>query len=329
MGLTDLGKRMAALKILVVGDIMIDRYIYGSVDRISPEAPIPVVSYQRIDARAGGAANVAFNLSELGVQTYLASIIGKDDKGEQLLSILKSKNIDSETIIASNSRKTTSKTRILAQGQHLLRIDEEDTFDLNEKEHELLISKVKNLLEESSFDALIFQDYNKGCLTEKLIEEITSIAIEKSIPIAVDPKRKNFYAYKGVSLFKPNFKEVNEQIPFELEKSLEHMQQANSYLKSKLNNAITLITLSEKGIFVADKKEGQILPTHPRKILDVCGAGDSVISVASVGLALGVSPQLIAELGNIAGGQVCGKMGVVPVNKEELLEEIENRGLEL
>lgn len=311
------------VNVLVVGDVMIDRYLKGNVSRVSPEAPVPVVHLKHRENRLGGAGNVALNIKSLGATPYLVSVVGNDQLGKTFKDLLPEYNISSRHIVQSNHRQTTVKTRIIAQSQHLLRVDTEDTFDLNEEETNALLSVIRDILDTKDIQVILFQDYNKGVLSEKVIREIILESIKRDIPTAVDPKFKNFWTYKHATLFKPNLKEIREQTTFPIEPTQASLKEASNLLRSKLAHQYTLITLSEKGLFVDDKKENYVIPTVPRVIADVCGAGDSVISVASVGLALGLTMKEIAVLSNLAGGQVCEKVGVVPIDKNQLKKEYE------
>ena len=309
------------LQVLIIGDVMIDRYLTGKVDRISPEAPVPVVQLFNSDNRLGGAANVALNVQAMGAKAYLCSIIGKDENAAMFLDLMPQEDLDTKGILQSKERKTTVKTRVIASNQHLLRVDTEDTHELSTAETAHFLKLLKSLLDELKIDVILFQDYNKGVLTEEIIHSIVEEANQRNIPTAVDPKKENFFAYQNTSLFKPNLKEVRDALPFDIQPDLNSLQKASNFLRINLNHKSTLITLSEKGIFADDQKESVILPTQPRNITDVCGAGDTVISIAALGLALGMNLKDIAVLTNLAGGQVCEKVGVVPVNKNQLEEE--------
>jgi D-glycero-beta-D-manno-heptose-7-phosphate kinase len=314
-------ERFHQQNILVVGDVMIDRYLTGRASRISPEAPVPVVHLQGREDRLGGAANVALNLKALGATPYLCSIIGKGDNSRQLLGLLPHNQLPGKGILPSSNRKTTVKTRVLASNQHLLRIDDEDTHPLDEKEQAQLLGAIRDILDSRDIHAILFQDYNKGVLAPAVIHQIMLEAIKRDIPTAVDPKYDNFWDYKHVSLFKPNLKEIRSQLPFRVEPELPSLREAAQHIRGRLGNPYTLITLSEKGLFFADKSQSDILPTHPRTIADVCGAGDTVFAIAGLGLSLGMSLRDIALLANLAGGQVCEKVGVVPVDRAQLEEE--------
>jgi rfaE bifunctional protein kinase chain/domain len=319
---SDIFDSFSKLNVLIVGDVMIDRYLEGAVSRISPEAPVPVVLLNQSDNRLGGAANVALNVKALGGTAYLCSLVGADEPGNQFLDLLPQNGLSNRYILQSEERKTTVKTRILANSQQLLRVDSEDTQDLSEKETDQFLSTVRDLLDAKDIHVILFQDYNKGVLSRKVINEIMLESIKRDIPTAVDPKFKNFWAYKHVTLFKPNLKEIRAQVANPIDASdLDSLQLAAEEVRSHLGNQLTLITLSEKGLFIDDSGEGHIVPTHPRVIADVCGAGDTVISIAAMGLALKMEAKALATLANLSGGQVCERVGVVPVDLEQLKQE--------
>ncbi len=310
------------INVLILGDVMIDRYLNGQVDRISPEAPVPVIRLQEEDNRLGGAANVALNIASLGATPYLFSVVGKDSNGQLLKELLPKSNISSKYLHTSDTRQTTVKTRVIAQNQHLLRVDREDKHPLSSAEEKEVLTAIRKLLDQKTIQVILFQDYNKGVLTSRLIREVTLEAIRRDIITVVDPKSHNFWAYKKVTLFKPNLREMQEQMNDRpLRPVLEDLNRAAISVQEKLGNRYTIITLSEKGLFLYDGKNGQIIPTTPRSIADVCGAGDTVISTVAAGLALGLALEETAFLANLAGGQVCEKVGVVPVDRRQLQEE--------
>lgn len=311
------------LNVLVVGDVMIDRYLSGKVERISPEAPVPVVHLETSENRLGGAANVALNLKALGATPYLCSMIGKDRDGDIFMQLLPEHNLSNKCILQSSERPTTVKTRILAGSQQLLRVDEETTNDLSDSETTQFIACLQNILDEREIHVILLQDYNKGVLSPNIIRTVTLEAVKRDIPTTVDPKFKNFWEYKHVTLFKPNLKEIRSQMSTAVNPELGSLQKTANYIRSKLGNQYTLITLSEKGLFIDNQGDSFLFGTRPRQIADVSGAGDTVISVASLGLALKMSIEDIAIMSNIAGGQVCEKLGVVPVDKQQLQLEYE------
>lgn len=311
-------------KIMIVGDMMLDVYMNGKVERISPEAPVPIVSVTKTFSRLGGAANVAQNLKALGAEPILCSIIGKDEKSNDLTSLMLEHNMNVSGIVKSNERITTTKVRIIGNNAQMLRVDTEDTFDLTETEHDSLIAKISEIANTENIDGIILQDYNKGVLTEKLIKEVISIANEKNIPIGVDPKKKNFLAYQNVTFFKPNLKELKEGVGISSkDDSIEGITKAIDVLQEKLNCRYIMTTLSERGVLIKDYETNTThhIPAHLRKIADVSGAGDTVLSVAMLCLVCKQDAYNIAALSNLAGGLVCEELGVVPINKERLFEE--------
>ncbi|MEY2904103.1 MAG: hypothetical protein RJA52_119 [Bacteroidota bacterium] len=312
------------LKILVVGDIMLDRYLFGTVSRISPEAPVPIVNLEKSEDKLGGAANVAYNIASLGSTPILCSMIGNDDHGKSLKAIMKREGLTDDLIFSSQERPTTVKSRILAGSHQLLRIDHETTEDLTENEEDLLLDKMDKYLRENNIDAIVLQDYNKGILTKKIIQKTIKKAEELGIPSLVDPKKKNFWEYKGVTVFKPNLREINDQLLSKVKPDKDSLGQASLEIKNRLQNSYTVITLSEYGIYGNSPEEKILFPTKKRKIADVCGAGDSVISILAVAFAAGIEFKDSLMLANIGGGQVCEYPGVVPVELTKLVSEFLN-----
>lgn len=321
MNSADFLGQFSQLNIVVIGDVMIDRYLSGKVDRISPEAPVPVVHLRSEDNRLGGAANVALNIEAMGATPYLFSVIGADDNGKLLQQLLPAANISAKYLLEHPDRVTTVKTRVLAQNQHLLRVDREDTSPIKEPIVEQLMEGLKKVFDQEEIHLILFQDYNKGVLTPGLIQEVMQEALRRGIPTAVDPKYDNFWAYQDVTLFKPNLREIQQQIDPHLEANLSSLKKAAAEVNKRLGNVYTMITLSEKGVFVAGNELSEIIPTYERTIADVCGAGDTVISIMALGLAAKMELSMIARLANLAGGQVCEKVGVVPVDKHQLAKE--------
>lgn len=316
------------IPVLVIGDVMIDAYLFGNVERISPEAPVPIVAVNKKENRLGGAANVALNLVALGAKPILCSVIGNDLEGNDLLNLLHENNIDASGIVKSNDRITTTKTRVISQNHQMIRIDNEDAANLNHAQTSLLIDKIKDLLPKAKI--VIFEDYDKGVITEKLIDEITKAANELGIPTVVDPKKRNFSFYKNVTLFKPNLKELREgtKHDFSLQNKEEFEQICNNLI-AKMNIKYLFVTLSENGVMITNGTDFTYIPAHIRKIADVSGAGDTVISVASLCLALNIPINQIATISNLAGGLVCEEVGVIPINRIKLAEELNEIGISL
>ena len=320
--ITSLFNNFNKLNVLIIGDVMIDAYYFGKVDRISPEAPVPVVSVQRKENRLGGAANVALNIQELGANPILCSVIGNDDDAVIFDKLLASKKLSNQGIINSSNRITTVKTRIIGNNHQMLRVDAEIDNDLIDQDKAELIAKIIAIINQQKIDAVVFEDYDKGIISSVVIEEVVNICNEKNIPTTVDPKKRNFLHYHNVSLFKPNLKELKECLNIEINpKELEDISTAVAQLNNQLNNKITFITLSEYGVYIANQNKQHLEKAHVRNISDVSGAGDTVISVATLCLALKQPIEIIAALSNLAGGIVCEKVGVVPIQKDELLAE--------
>ena len=323
MNYKDLFDKFNGLRILVIGDVMLDAYVMGKVNRISPEAPVPIVSLENEDARIGGAGNVALNLLALGAKPVICGVIGEDSSGDKLLNLFEKNGISTDGLVKSIARKTTVKTRVISSKQQLLRIDSESTFPLLESEEIKLNNTIQNIINQG-VDGIIFEDYNKGVLTDSVIQNTIKIAKEKDIPTAVDPKKENFLSYKGVSLFKPNLKELKEglNLNFDFNSNKELFEKGIEVLEEKLQNEISFITLSEYGVFIKNQTEKYYVPAHMRSISDVSGAGDTVIAVATLCLISGASTKQIAQISNLAGGLVCEKSGVVSISKNDLLKEV-------
>ncbi|MES1222118.1 MAG: PfkB family carbohydrate kinase [Bacteroidota bacterium] len=311
------------LKIGIVGDLMVDSYVWGNVDRISPEAPVPVVSVRKKEYRLGGAGNVAMNLQALGVNVQIVSVIGDDSMAGILQKLFHEKGIKSDYLLNSSSRITTCKTRVISHNQQMIRLDEEDTHDLLPSEEEKLLENLFLYIKNENPGLIIFQDYNKGVLTQKVISKAIDICREKNVLTAVDPKKSNFFLYKHVTIFKPNFKEVKMALGITTENAdFESLKKMHHQLKERLDHQVSLITLSEKGIFYQSGEDGNIIASHLRKIADVSGAGDTVVAVGSAVYAQTKNILLMAEIANIAGGLVCEEIGTAIIKKESLLSEV-------
>ena len=310
------------LRILILGDVMIDSYLWGSVERMSPEAPVPVVSVQKREKRLGGAANVALNLKALGCEPIVISVIGADADGEEMKRLFNDHGLSTEGLVGSKARITTIKHRIISD-KHLLRVDSEQT-DLISQE---LLENVKQVfldqIERSK--CVVFQDYDKGVLSEDLIKYCVSLSNTHNIPSTADPKKDNFHFYKGVTLFKPNLKEINEALGIcNQGHEIEKITNAALTFIGEKNISNALITLSEHGAILVNKDRSNHVKAHDRTIRDVSGAGDTVISVASAFLASKVSLDKVLKYSNLAGGLVCEEVGVVSVNKNRLISEVYN-----
>lgn len=316
--------KFSTLKVGVIGDVMLDSYMWGNVDRISPEAPVPVVSLKKQEQRIGGAGNVALNLQSLGAKSYIISVTGDDPEGERLNRLFLDQQINTSYCIKSRNRITTNKTRVISRNQHMMRLDAEITADLNNEDQQKLIELFEQFVKNEKPDVVILEDYNKGVLTETVIKIVISVCKENGIITAVDPKRKNFFEYKGVDVFKPNLKEVKDALNFLFNDINIHLlQDIHAELHNLLHHNISFITLSEKGVFYQQNQRSALIPSHLRNIADVSGAGDTVIAVASLVYAATRDVHLMAEIANIAGGLVCEEVGTAAINRHKLLHECE------
>ena len=313
---------VSKLKVAVIGDVMLDTYWWGTVDRISPEGPVPVVAVTKKEHRIGGAGNVALNVQALGANVALITFLGKDEEGQKLNSLLKENNIDTAYILFSDERVTTNKIRIIGRNQQMMRLDAEHVHDLERTEEEKLIKQIEKYVSEIKPEVIILQDYNKGILTEGVIKKVIDVCSAQNIICTADPKRKNFFSYKNVTLFKPNLKEVKESLYILSDEVNEDiLSDIHQQLKQKLQHDISLITLSDKGMFYQKEKKANIIPSHLRNIADVSGAGDTVIAVASLVYTSTKDIHLTAEIANIAGGLVCETVGTAAIDKQKLLAE--------
>ncbi len=314
--------KFSKMKVAVIGDVMLDTYWWGNVERISPEAPVPVVAVSKREQRIGGAGNVALNVQALGASVSLLTILGDDEDGYQLKKLLEEKNIGTDFILKSKKRITTNKIRIISRNQQMMRLDAEIVYDIDDTDEEKLQNQIEKYITNKKPDVVIFEDYNKGILTKNIIANTISFCRKNQVTTAVDPKRKNFFCYQNATLFKPNLNEAItglNLLPEEI--SPELLSDIHGQLKAKLDHDISLITLSEKGVFYQEENNKNILPSHRRNIADVSGAGDTVIAVASLIYAATKDIALAAKIANIAGGIVCEEVGTVAINKEKLLEE--------
>ncbi|UHG90854.1 bifunctional heptose 7-phosphate kinase/heptose 1-phosphate adenyltransferase [Spirosoma oryzicola] len=320
MTIDELFDQFDKLRVLIIGDVMLDSYVWGRVERISPEAPVPVVTVDRRELRLGGAGNVLLNVQALGAEAIICSVIGTDEPGDRLVGELCDRGLNCDGLIRSAERITTIKERIIASSQQIVRVDTETDKYITTNERSQLINKIKELI--PTCHVVIFEDYDKGVLSEELITEVTDFANAQGVPTVVDPKKRNFLSYRNTTLFKPNLKELREGLKLEFDvDNANEFESAVDELKTRLNVKGALITLSERGVFIDFNGEKHKLPAHIRKIADVSGAGDTVISIAACCVALKQSPAIIAGLSNLGGGLVCESVGVVPVDKTQLKEE--------
>lgn len=313
-----------SIKVGVIGDVMLDTYIWGEVERISPEAPVPIVSLHHREQRLGGAGNVALNLRSLGAQAFIISVTGADADAACLMNLYAGKGIDTAYCFGSENRVTTNKTRIISRNQQMLRLDAEITNDLSQPDEEKLLQQFQSFLNEQKPQVVILEDYNKGVLTKNVIRGVIAMCKKSGVLTAVDPKRKNFFAYEGVDIFKPNLKEVREALNLmAVEAQIDDLRKIHGQLAAQLHHQVSFITLSEKGVFYQKENDAAIIPSHIRNIADVSGAGDTVIAVAALVFAARKNVHLMAELANIAGGLVCEEVGTAAINPSKLFHECE------
>lgn len=309
-------------KVLVAGDLVLDHYLEGTVSRISPEAPVPVVFLGDNSERwiPGGAANVALNVLSLGGRPSLAGVIGNDAEGEKLLSLLSGAGVDVSAVVVDCSRPTTMKTRIMGRSQQLIRVDREQTCDLSEGTQEDLLFRMEQLFQRT--DALIIEDYNKGVLTKNLIHQVIEKARTAGLPVSVDPKMNNFWEYRNCSIFKPNRHEAGAALGLLIE-SPEEARTAATRILEDLSCEAVLLTLGSKGSVLVER-EGNLsryLPAIARHVFDVSGAGDSVIAVLGLASCCPISLYDAARLANLAAAAVCSEPGVYAVEPMDIIRE--------
>ena len=310
----------AKLRVMVIGDLMVDAYTWGKVTRISPEAPVPVVNDVKRENRLGGACNVVLDVASLGAKPLVFSVIGDDSTGSSLLDILREAGLSVDGIIQEAGRPTTIKERVIAGSQQLLRVDSETEKAISSASVSALLAAVKASI--SHVDVIIFEDYDKGVLSAGLIQEVMGLARVAGIPTVVDPKKKNFFAYQGATLFKPNLHELRDGLGLDSsDLSSLALPATVKKFKESQNFEGLFVTLSERGVYMDFRSEQVAIPAHIRQIADVSGAGDTVISIAACALAAGASPTQIAELANLGGGLVCEFLGVVPIEVNLLKRE--------
>ena len=334
MTTNEIFEKIAQERVMIVGDVMIDSYMWGKVTRISPEAPVPVVAVTKREKRLGGAANVALNIEAMGAIPIICSVLGDDDSSKDFQQIMYDANMDRRGIVTSDNRMTTVKSRVIGNSMHIVRVDEESTHSLSAIEEDNLLDRINRAVKTMHIDAIIFQDYDKGCITQRIIDEVTALARRKKILTTVDPKHRNFSTFKNVSLFKPNLKELREGLNIEIDDSSEEtlmrdLLEASKLLHDRQNIDIVLTTLSSRGMYACDFRSGEpnaiLVPSCAHSVSDVSGAGDTVISVITLALAAGMSLDEAVRCANLAGGIVCEQVGVVPINPDRLKQEMEKQ----
>lgn len=323
MNSSSLFKKISGLKVFIIGDVMLDNYWFGYSDRQSPEAPVPIVSLQKKESRLGGAFNVALNCKAFTTHVTTLSVIGKDDEARRLLDIAESEGLNTKFILQSTERVTTSKSRVISSNKHLLRIDDEEASDLPLQLEQKFINHCLKAIQIEKPDAIILQDYNKGVLTPSVIKNVIMHAKEIGCIVAVDPKHDNFWMYQGVDIFKPNLKEIKEALSIsDLSVHLKALKNIHQSIHQRNNNTVSFVTLSDKGVFVQKENCAHMLKAHKRNIVDVSGAGDTVIAVATLVYTATLDALQMAQIANTAGGLVCEEVGVVSISKKRLLSEI-------
>ncbi|MBX3043697.1 MAG: D-glycero-beta-D-manno-heptose-7-phosphate kinase [Candidatus Kapabacteria bacterium] len=310
--------------VAVIGDVMLDRYFWGSVTRISPEAPVPVIDVEKESIHLGGAANVAQNLKSLGLETLLCGVIGDDNSGKSFLDVSTSLGINPDGLYIDSSRPTTVKTRIIGNNQQIARIDREVRDNIDDKGLGFIIDKLNSI---NDLSGIILQDYNKGTVTKELIISVIKYAKSNNIPVLVDPKSDNFFLYKGVTLFKPNRKEAQQALGLPL-RNKDEVFDAGKKLLVMLECENVLITLGAEGMMLFES-DGSIssVPTKARHVADVSGAGDTAIATLSATISGGANIREASSMANYASGLVCEKPGIVSIKIDELLESIRNNEL--
>lgn len=318
--LVELKNNFNGKKIAVVGDLMLDGYFWGDVSRISPEAPVPIVEVDKEFFRFGGAANVALNIEHLNGRAIPFGVIGTDNDSKIIRSLFADVNIDDSGIIEDSARPTTVKVRVIADNQHIVRIDRESKGNISESIGEELIGKFSEFA--NDLDAVILQDYNKGVLTTDVITNIINISRENNLIISVDPKFNNFFDYKNVTVIKPNRKETEDILGIKLTDD-KKISEAGIKLIDELKAEYLIITLGENGMALFDHEHKEKrLATKTRKVADVSGAGDTVISTLTMALSAGANITEAAYLANYAGGLVCEEIGIVPVDFDNLFDHL-------
>lgn len=318
--LTTILENLKGKRVAVVGDLMLDRYYWGSVNRISPEAPVPVVEVESESTRLGGAANVANNIASLGGIPVMVGVIGNDAAGKMLTAIVQENRFPADGIVIDSERPTTVKTRVIAHHQQVVRIDQERKEDIGSEVQQKIFGVVKKMIDQ--LDAIILEDYNKGVIVRSLIPELIGLARSKRKIISVDPKFNNFFEYKNVTVFKPNRKETEEALGRRL-KDQSSVEQAGREILQRLETENVLLTRGEQGISLFEHS-GTVthMPTRARHVADVSGAGDTVVSTLTMALAAGADIREASSLANYAGGVVCGEAGIVPIERDALYRAV-------
>lgn len=315
--------KFSELNVLIIGDAMVDSYLWGKVDRISPEAPVPIVTVTKQENRLGGAGNVSLNIQALGANPFLVSIIGDDEKGRIFAELMQENHLNNEGIFVDETRMTTVKTRIISGGRQISRVDQEISTLIDHEFEKKIFERIKLIIDQLHIHIVIFVDYDKGLISQWLIKNVIELAKSKNILTVADPKRRNFNNYQQVDLFKPNFNEFRDGLKLQIEKTdMEELKIVSENFKKENEIGLLFITLSELGVFLTNGVKQNYYPAEVRDIADVSGAGDTVVAVASLCLAAGLPIPFMAQLSNLAGGLVCEKLGVVTIDLEQLKNEV-------
>lgn len=325
--LLSLLERIQSLPVLVVGDIILDRYIWGKVERISPEAPVPVVEVRRTEDRLGGAGNVVRNLRNLNAKVTLCGYVGDDDEGQTVLKLLESDGVSRDGILIDRERPTCLKTRVIAHPQQIVRIDREDRSHRSPKVQEAFCAMVAAQMAASKL--VIVSDYGKGSITELLMKQFAKARDDKQVglgirPLVVDPHPENFALYSGITVSKPNRKEAEQASGIKIT-SNEKAVEAASVLLKRWNAEMMLITLGEGGLMILERggKAPVFLETRAQEVFDVSGAGDTVTALFSAAITVGADPALAGDLANIGAGIVVSEVGTVAIDPRKLRSHIE------
>ena len=311
-------------RVLVVGDVILDEYITGVVNRMSPEAPVPLLRREAQTFHLGGAANVAHSIKQLGAEPILCSVVGQDDAGQQIRGLLEAAQISTDTLLEDSTYVTSLKTRFLSKGHHLLRMDRELDEPIAPAVAEALV--VAATAQVAACDVVLFQDYDKGVLSPAVIEAIIGAAKKRGCPVVVDPKHRNFFAYEGATLFKPNLRELCEALRISpTGTDIKALSAAAQQLRARLQLEQVMVTLSAEGIFLQEAAAEWLVPSIVRHVVDVSGAGDAVISVVSLCCACQVNPVDMVLMANVAGGWVCEQTGVAAIDHATLQALVQTR----
>lgn len=323
----ELLERMRGKRILVVGDIMLDKYVVGNVDRISPEAPVPVVHVMDEYSRPGGSANVALNVQALGGNGILSGIMGRDSAGDDMLALLTQESISVEAVVISDDIKTIVKTRIIAERQQIVRVDREDSSDAIQGMIPELCAEIDEMI--SKVDGVVVEDYGKGCITQRVADLIIVAASKAGIPVGLDPKDNHDLDISHITIATPNYKEacaaagLCTEVLTDTEETDRHLMEVGKTLQERWQTELLVITLGAHGMYLLAKdSKPKVIPTQAREVFDVSGAGDTVIATAVLALAGGASHEEAASLANIAAGIVVAKLGTAPCLASEILENI-------